>query len=164
MGQPTHAKGNINSQATHVIHANKQRGSALTVAIFVIVVMALLGVALVRVVGGSSASVVAEVSGARALAAANSGLDLFLPNLFPLGQDFAAAAACPSTVLTPVATYDFGDQAALASCESVVQCRQLALPGGTVTHFRIEAVGTCVIGSETYSRAVLMEATDATVD
>lgn len=158
MGQSANANGNPATPAT------QQHGSALTVAIFVIVVMALLGVALVRVVGGSSASVVAEVSGARALAAANSGLELFLPNLFPLNQTSAAVAVCPDVSLSSVANYDFGTQAALGSCEATVQCRQLGLPNSAGTHFRIESTGICRVGGETFSRAVLMEVTDATVD
>ncbi|RUO66115.1 MSHA biogenesis protein MshP [Pseudidiomarina planktonica] len=151
---------------------NKQRGSALTIAIFVIVVMGLLGIAIIRLLGGSSAGVIAEVSGSRALAAANAGVDLYLTELFPLDETApydagANPSACPGTSLGGSAefTQDFASHTqttGLQNCEVEVQCRQLDLGNGQ-THFRLEATGICTVGGDVYSRQLQLEASDASL-
>ncbi|MEX1222875.1 MAG: hypothetical protein WEA82_12285 [Idiomarina sp.] len=149
---------------------SKQRGSALTIAIFVIVVMGLLGIAIIRLLGGSSAGVIAEVSGSRALAAAGAGIDLYLTELFPLDTTApydpgADPAACPATTLGGSAefTQDFASHTqttGLQNCQVEVQCRQLDLDGQG-THFRLQATGICDVGDAVYSRQLQVEATDA---
>ena len=51
-----------------------QRGSALMLALFIIIVVALLGTTLVRVLSTSSEAIAQEVIGTRALMAANSAM------------------------------------------------------------------------------------------
>jgi len=145
----------------------RQRGSALTVAIFVIVVMSVLGAALVRLLGGSSAAVIAEVSGNRALNAANAGVELFLPALFPLNSE-TNNSVCPDTSLTQQASYDFSAHSSnsqntgLQNCQVSVACRALDLGEGAV-HFRVVANGQCQVGGDTFSREIVVEATDVGV-
>lgn len=62
----------------------KHRGGALVVAIFIIVVMSILGIAMVRILGDLSRATVSEVYGARAYAAARSGAEIFLTDLFSI--------------------------------------------------------------------------------
>lgn len=148
---------------------NKQRGSALTIAIFVIVVMGLLGIAIIRLLGGSTQGVIAEVSGSRALAAANAGIELYLTELFPLDTTapYDAGAnplVCPATSLGGSAefTQNFAshtETTGLQNCQVEVQCRQLDLDEGT--HFRLESTGICTIGDAVYSRQIQVEASDA---
>lgn len=65
-----------------------QQGSSLVIAIFILVVMLLLGVALTRVLSTSSETIAYEVVGARAYQAANIGLQRRLTELFPLNEMF----------------------------------------------------------------------------
>ncbi|MCC5826039.1 type II secretory pathway component [Alkalimonas sp.] len=71
----------------------QHQGSALVVAIFVIVVIFGLLLAMSRILLSSSESVVYEVLGTRALLAAQSGLELAATQLFPLEQETASCAA-----------------------------------------------------------------------
>lgn len=74
-------------------NAQQHRGSALVVAIFVIVVIFGLLLAMSRILTSSSDSVVYEVLGTRALLAAQSGLELAATQLFPLEQETADCSA-----------------------------------------------------------------------
>ena len=66
--------------------SNKERqsGSALVIAIFVLVIMTLLGSALIRMQSSSAETVVYEVMGTRAYAAAQTGIQWQLKEVFPL--------------------------------------------------------------------------------
>ncbi|PMG42769.1 MSHA biogenesis protein MshP [Shewanella sp. 10N.286.52.B9] len=64
--------------------ATRQRGSALVIAIFVLIVMFLLAGTLIRMLEDGDDAVNLEVWGARALFAANSGADAELASLFPV--------------------------------------------------------------------------------
>ena len=145
---------------------NKQRGAALAGVIFIIVVMALIGAALVRLLSSGSSAVVSEVSGSRAYHAAQSALQLTLTDLFPLNSNTANTSLCSARVVgNPeplLATYAFSAPG-LASCSADVYCDQLALnPPFQGYHFRLRAEGVCTVGSETYSREILVEASDGT--
>ena len=54
--------------------SNKQKGSALVLAIFIIVVMTLLGTALVRMISTNAETIVYEVVGIRAYQAAQAAI------------------------------------------------------------------------------------------
>lgn len=72
------------AQKTRVIGV-LQTGNALLTAIFVIVVMSLLGAALVRMYFSQAESTVYEVYGAKAFQAAQVGVQMQLRAIFPLG-------------------------------------------------------------------------------
>lgn len=135
----------------------KQRGSALVVAIFIIVVMSILAAVIARVLTTTSASSVDEVYGARAFHAANSGAQVFLTSLFPLGEDGAANSACNSTI--PVQDFTQSDTA-LKNCTAEVSCEFAEFSEYTLTHYRIISVGRCTVGDRQYSREVILEAID----
>ena len=67
-------------------HFNKSNhsGSALVIAIFVLVIMTLIGSALIRMQSSSAETVVYEVMGTRAYAAAQTGIQWQLTEIFPL--------------------------------------------------------------------------------
>lgn len=130
---------------------HSQRGSALVVAIFVIVVTGLLVATLSRLVTTSSDSVVVEVYGTRAYTAAQSGLQQGMYELFPLNQSMANCAAVTDE---PV---DLSGIPALAGCQVTVSCEEFGYTAED-THYRIEALGQCQVGAQTTERLLAMEA------
>ena len=131
---------------------HKQKGSALTMAVFIIVVLGLLTTVLIRLLAGSSEATVTEVYGQRALNAASSGADLYLAELFS-----ESPINCPDESLSssPITTYP------LEYCKAEVRCRALDLSAVNNTiHYRILSSGVCDVGGETYSRQIIVEATD----
>lgn len=145
---------------------NKQKGAALAVVIFIIVVMALIGASLVRLLSSGSNAVVSEVSGSRAYHAAQSALQLTLTDLFPLNATGANTSLCSARVVgnpAPLLTSYTYTAAGLASCSADVYCDQLELTAPFQGHhFRLRAQGICTVGTETYSREILIEASDGT--
>ena len=77
----------------------RQSGSALVTAIFVLVIMTLLGSALIRMQSSSAETVVYEVIGTRAYAAAQAGVQWQLTELFPLNT--AGITLCKNTIIEP---------------------------------------------------------------
>lgn len=69
------------------IHLKKQQGSALVIAIFIILVMTLLVGALSRLLSSSSENTIYEVLGTRAFFAAQSGIEQGLAQLFPVSAN-----------------------------------------------------------------------------
>ncbi|RUO71070.1 hypothetical protein [Pseudidiomarina salinarum] len=131
--------------------AHRQRGSALVVAVFIIVVLSLLATALFGLFSSSSSATVANVGGARANFAAKSSVEEALLKLFPVD---GGAADCSTT------TVSFS-QPGLANCSGEVTCTSFNLDELDATHYRLQASGSCEIGTEAYSRQLLTEATDA---
>lgn len=132
-----------------------QRGSSLVVAIFIIVVMSILAAVIARVLSASSRATVDEVYGSRALAAANSGAQVFMTDLFPLGQDGASSAAC-STGRNQAFTSPGAER-----CDVVVTCQERDYTSDyQLTHFRITATGQCNAAGKNYSRQIIVEAVD----
>lgn len=129
----------------------QQRGSALVVAIFVIVVMGLLASALFGLFGSASQSSVANVGGARANFAAKTGVQHAFLKLFPTA---GGAADCSVSNLTFV-------EEGLKNCSAEVTCTEIAVTSLSATLYRLEATGSCELGTDTYTRRLLAEATDA---
>ncbi|SFR47006.1 MSHA biogenesis protein MshP [Pseudidiomarina maritima] len=142
----------------------QQRGAALAVAVFIIVVMGLIGMAMVRILGDASSATVSEVLGARAQAAARSGAETLLVELFPLGSANADINVCPtrtSGVPTSVVVQTSYTIDGLANCDTTVLCDQAELTAPyTGVHFRILAQGSCSAGDMTYSKEIMLEASD----
>lgn len=112
------------------------------IALFVIVVMALLAAALGRLLTDSSEKNTVEVRSVRALLAAQSGMEVALYRLFPkrtLAQP-TPPAVCPAT--SPLS---FASTPGLANCQAVVRCATVPVTyNGSVTKgYRLESVGTC---------------------
>ncbi|NMH65222.1 MSHA biogenesis protein MshP [Shewanella salipaludis] len=116
----------------------RQRGSALVIAIFVITVMSLLASALIRIVQDADAGLTQEVWGTRALAAANSGADAALAQLFPLT---GGAGVCNSadTAWTPPALVGFH------GCRVSYRCTSVSAAG--FTQYSIDSTATCESGN-----------------
>ena len=114
---------------------SRQQGSALMLALFVIIVVILLGSALVKVLSTSSETLAQEVIGTRALMAANSGMQAHLQKTFPLNL----AAACPADD-----EYEsFSGVAGLYHCNASVSCELYAPDVESVNYFRLTSTGEC---------------------
>ncbi|RUO23469.1 hypothetical protein CWE08_02150 [Aliidiomarina iranensis] len=148
----------------------RQRGGALAVAIFIIVVMSILGVAMVRILGDLGRATVSDVYGTRAFAAARSGAELFLTDLFPLDApvDTSVCSVRDTSIpldnpFTPTLSQTFAIPG-LNSCRAEVACDYLDLgaidSAYTGTHFRIITRGICDAGDMEYSKQVILEAID----
>lgn len=118
-----------------------QRGSAIMVALFVIVIMALLAVAMGRFLVDSGEKNTVEVRGVRALMAAQSGLEIALYQLFPNRSGAELPAACSRVA----ASRAFDKDPGLSGCRVSVSCNEIqASQGGeTSTTYRLTSLGTC---------------------
>jgi len=121
-------------------------------AIFIMVVLMLLGTALMKMLSSSSEAVAQEVIGTRALAAANSGMQGQLQKLFPLD---GVGAVCPAST-------DYNNLAnitGLYHCSATVTCSNYVNHDG-VNYYRLESTGKCGSGDiSANNRAVLSSRT-----
>ena len=131
----------------------KQRGSALVIAIFIIIVLSALGAALVNMLDSSQEGVAYEVLGTRAYTAAQSGLQWQLAEVFPLSSN---AIACKSQADINSRTPNFLNIKGLAQCNVSVTCSDFELD--SIRYFSITSTGQCNIDGEVTSRRVAVEA------
>jgi len=137
----------------------KQQGSALVMAVFIIVVVLLLATALVNMLSSSSDSIAYQVVGTRAFAAANSGAEMRLKELFPLDS---APQRCDSNDLPGDTNnnqvYDtIRNTAGLNNCFIRVLCNDFE--HDSVIYYKIQSTGTCSLdNSGKTSRTVVIEA------
>ena len=120
----------------------RMRGSALMIALFVIVVMALLAAAMGRFLVDSGEKNTVEMRSVRALLAAQSGLEVALYRLFPKRT---LAQPTPPAVCLASSPLSFASNPGLSNCLAVVRCATVPVTyNGSVTNgYRLESVGTC---------------------
>ena len=147
---PRQLSSQFSSQSGKPRYPNQQAGSALVIAIFVIIVLSVLGAALVKMLDSSQESVAYEVLGTRAYTAAQSGLQWQLAEVFPLS---GLVIACDDIVNTPPS---FDNTLGLAQCNVSVSCTDFERGG--IRYYTITATGTCAINSELTSRKIAVEA------
>ena len=144
---------------------NKQQGSALVIAIFIIVVMTLLAVALMRMIATSAESVVYEVMGTRAYASAQTGAQWAGLEIFPLGAttkhcDGSLVAAGNTTFVSPQTLSPptkISNNDGLKDCAiSQLTCADLKYDG--VAYFTITSTGQCSIAGIITTRTIVIEA------
>lgn len=140
-----------------------QRGATLAIVVFIIVVMSILGLAMVRLLANAGQSTVSEVMGARAQAAARSGAEVVLTQLFPLNEGTNIEPCVERTDSLPT-NIQFSTEYSiegLQGCRVEATCDRLELPepyGGY--HFRIVSTGFCIAGNQTYSKQIVLEASE----
>lgn len=128
---------------------NSQRGSALVIAVFIIVIMTLLGTALVRMISSNAETVVYEVLGIRAYQAAHVGVQRELAELFPLEP---ASSACNAS-----ANYDLSAIKGLENCRVTnVACTESLILGST--YYTITSIGQCDVAGVLTSREIEVRA------
>lgn len=114
---------------------NKQRGSALMIAVFIILVMSVLTLSLTRNIASSSSQVNNEVLGTRAFFAAEAGNEKALAQLFPVN---GGAAVCNADQQMYLTTPGFD------LCTVKTSCRQESQSG--TDFYYISSKGVCKTG------------------
>ncbi len=122
----------------------KQRGSALLLALFVMIVLMLFGTRMVDILSTGSENIAQEVLGTRALAAANSGIEARLQQLFPLNGVAGTCLASPPVI-------NFAAIVGLQNCQATTTCTSNNYLGET--YYRLTSTGTCGSGTLTSSSA-----------
>jgi MSHA biogenesis protein MshP len=115
-----------------------QQGSALVLAVFIMVVVMLLGASLIKILSTSSETIAQEVLGTRALAAANSAMQGQMQVLFPLNN---AVGSCPAST-----GYSFVAIDGLKSCTASVSCDNY-VTHNSINYYRLKSTGTCGTGT-----------------
>ena len=125
----------------------KQRGSALIIGVFIITVMFLLAATLINVLDDADQQISLEVWGTRAFAAANSGADRALAELFPVDQvGVGTCNANPTGVPWNIGT-DTG-LVGFHGCSVIINCNAVTtttLPIN-MTQYLITSTATCSTG------------------
>jgi MSHA biogenesis protein MshP len=132
---------------------SRQKGSMLVIAIFVIVVMSLLGLAMTRILSASSNTIVYEVYGLRALQAARAGIEANIDQVFPVP---VAAGVCGPLV----SSTEFSTVPGFENCSFSSTCSSTVFGTGIDegTLFSFESTGTCGVGDVIARRKVSVEA------
>lgn len=119
----------------------RQKGSAMMMSLFVMVILILLGSALVKILSSSSEATAQEVIGTRAYMAANSAMQAELQKLFPLNNGTPQCNSAPPP-------YDFSaagsNIAGLYHCKATTTCTPYATHPTTGGRFyRLTSTGKC---------------------
>lgn len=141
-------KTNINSKPALA----KNRGSALMVALFVMVVMVLFGTAFVKIIGANADTIAYEVIGTRSLQAAQSGAQIKLSELFPLTPN---VGVCTNT---PV--YDFSNIKGLSGCKAIGVSCDLDTTVDGINYYTVISEGECRVADVVTSRTVKITVRD----
>ena len=136
------------------IVVKKQQGSALVIAIFIIIVMTLLGTALVKMLSTEAETIAYEVIGTRAFQAAQSGMQYQLQQVFPLNN---SGVACPSATSTRDFSNHGADGRGLQNCKAEVSCQNFVHTDGA-RYYQLESVGTCDVAGVVTSRKIVVDA------
>lgn len=112
--------------------ATKQRGSSLVIAVFIIVVFAILSLSITQTISSSTDQNVNEILGTRSLLAADTATELVLTQIFPLNN---APYSCIAKQQLYFAT------AGLENCNAVVSCQEVSI--GNNDYFEIVSTGVC---------------------
>ena len=149
-------KSVVNKYYYRLPNRKVNNGSSLVIAIFVIVVMSLLGAALVKMMDSSQENVAFEVLGTRAYTAARTGVQWQLAQLFPVGLNSESVKTCDSVNND---LPDISNIPGLQGCLIVdpIECEDF-LHDGNVRYYTITSVGQCNINGEVTSRVIEVEA------
>jgi len=134
-----------------------QRGSSLVIAIFILVVMTLLGTALLNMMAKNEEAYSYEIMGTRAYNAAQSGLQRKLQQIFPLKT--ATNNGLDATMCS-VNQYAFNTITGLENCFADISCEIVnhTIDNQETLYFTVTSVGQCEINGEVTSRAVEVQA------
>lgn len=126
----------------------------LVIALFVIIVLAFLAYAMIRITDNSNTANVYEVYGARALNAANSGAERALNQIFGPGSGNSCSGVTTG--------YGLGSGAEFAGCTINVVCNEFTVSQTGFTHFQVDSTASCTAGEFETQRSVVVEARNRT--
>ncbi len=113
-----------------------QKGFSLPIAVFILIIMALIATAAVNILNKGLAGVSQEVLSTRAFYSAESGAQHVLGQLFPLNGGAANCAASSSLSFTSTG---------LNSCSATMSCNGTVI--GSNTYYVISSTGNCSTGN-----------------
>lgn len=119
-----------------VIPRKKIQGSILLLAVMLILIVSVIGLAIVKTQETSGENIAQEVLGTRALMAARSGLEANLITIFPLREE---SGECNDQELA-------FDVAGLQHCTATVTCEVYATID-TTNYYRVQSTGQCGTGT-----------------
>jgi MSHA biogenesis protein MshP len=134
--------------------AQRQHGSMIVMALFAIIVLALLAGTLVNMISTSSNSVLYEVYGVRAKNAAQVGIQELAMASFPLGT---GPQQC-NQVIANSAT--FGSISGFQACEFSARCTttDINFNGEDYRYYRFSSTGSCGLDGVVVSRTLSVDA------
>lgn len=145
----------MNKLCISIMSRKKQSGSALIIAIFIIIVISLLGTSLVSLQRDSAEGTSYEVYAARAYLAAYSGSEIALAQLFPLGSTAASEGNCTGNETEPTLP---GDSAAFHGCTVAYSCSISS--SAVATRYKVVSTATCKNSQINTRRQISIEATN----
>ena len=140
-----------------IVGKRSQQGLSLVLAIFILVVLSLLGAALINILNVGTESVAREVISTRALFAAESGAQRQLNAIFPPGAATSTGQCAASAGAVRTNSFTLSG---LVGCNSsvAVQCSYITIDG--VNYFTIVSTGNCGPPNEPSVRVVEVQAKD----
>jgi len=135
-------------------NASRQGGSMIVMALFAIIVLALLAGTLVNMLSTSSNSVLFEVYGVRAKNAAQAGIQELAMTSFPLG---AGPQLCNQVIVNPGT---FASISGFQSCQFTARCSttDISFNGEDYRYYRFSSTGSCGFDGVVVSRTVAVDA------
>ncbi|MGN5139067.1 pilus assembly PilX family protein [Aeromonas sp. 164P] len=127
---------------------NAQRGSALMIALFVIVIMSLLAATLGRLLVDSGDKHTLDVRGTRAFLAAQSGLEVALSRLFPLSPASNSAFCLEVDKVDRLELNDAADPQIMTGCRASVSCKLVHETVSNTRSYRLVSEGACGLPDE----------------
>lgn len=136
------------------INHRKQTGSMLVISLFVIIVLAMLGATMSKMVIGANVNFVTDLTGFRAHNAAQAGLEVLGSASFPLDSPIQQ---CNSTTNSNAS---FSNIPGFGNCSFTATCSTISVPKNGVAHYfyRFTSVGSCQVGDSFVSRTLSVEA------
>lgn len=133
----------------NVKNKQRQKGSALVIAVFIMTVMLLLASSLIKLLESNTESVNYEVLGTRAFMAARTGAQWQLSQIFPLNGD---TASCPANI----PDLDLSGIDGLNTCVAEITCSESSGIDG-VNYYTVTSTGSCGAAQIATSRTVQVE-------
>ena len=139
----------------------KQQGSAIVLAIFVIVIVSLIGAALVSLQRDGAKGASYEVYAARAYLSAYSASEIALTELFPIIPVSASSPVSSCSNVNANATLP-NDDAGFHGCSATIICAELA-PSNSAslpTRYKITSTAVCQNAQTVTRRQITVEAAE----
>jgi MSHA biogenesis protein MshP len=129
----------------------RQQGSMLVIALFVIVVLAYLGLTVTKLLSASTDNVIYEVLGQRALNAARTGLECSISAKYPIPS--ASSYCVNSTAM------NLSGVPGLENCSYNVTTKDIAVndSGNTFTYSEFISTGRCEVGNIIVTRTIYVD-------
>ncbi|OAN16521.1 hypothetical protein A3K86_10135 [Photobacterium jeanii] len=125
---------------------HKQQGSTLVIVLFVLTAMAVMAVGMVKLNWSQSDTTAKEVLSTRAWFAANSGNEVGLAKLFPLGDEVKAVGCKTAFGATEKLSLNM-----IAGCSIQVTCDEYKV-SGAMTTYQLTSMATCGSNKNQVSR------------